>query len=224
MKRMRKMIISLIVLGLIFMSIIAVMIYRVRSYGSKYIMTAGELSGDFDAIIVLGAGVRSDGSPSDILVDRLKTSLEVHKSLGGSKFLLTGDHGRKNYNEVRAMKNFVKQHQIDEANIFMDHAGFNTYDSMYRARDIFEVKRAVVVTNRYHLPRALYIARKLGIEAYGIPSDLRNYYYMSSYKKRELLAQVKAFVNINFLKPLPAYLGESIPVSTSDGRVTDDEL
>lgn len=218
----KKIIISAVLICLFFVMLIIGTIFRVQSYGNKYIVNINELPKDIDVIIVLGAGVKKNGEPSDILVDRLKTALEVYNADESSKFLLTGDHGREEYNEVKAMKNYIKENNIDEAKIFMDHAGFNTYESMYRARDVFHVKKAVVVTNRYHLPRALYIARKLGIEAYGVPSDIRNYYYMRSYQKRELLAQVKDFMYINILKPLPTFLGDPIPVSTSDGRVTDD--
>ena len=121
------------------------------------------------------------------------------------------------------MKKYILQNDIDEKIIFMDHAGFSTYDTMYRAKEIFKVDKAIIVTNEYHLPRALYIARKLGIDAYGIKSDKRQYQLMDSYKKRELLAQLKDFVYVNILKPEPKFLGEVIPVSGSDGRVTEDE-
>lgn len=218
----KKIFISSIVLCLLFLVLIFGIVFRIQNYGKRYMLNINNLPMDLDAIIVLGAGVKDDGTPSDILVDRLKTALEVYKAGASRKFLLTGDHGRKEYNEVRAMKNYVKEQNVDESKIFMDHAGFSTYESMYRARDIFKVKKAVIVTNEYHLPRALYIARKMGIEAYGISSDIRNYYYIKAYKKREILAQVKAFIDINVLKPLPTFLGEPIPVSTSDGRATED--
>lgn len=218
----KKIFISSIVLCLLFLVLIFGIVFRIQNYGKRYMLNINNLPMDLDAIIVLGAGVKDDGTPSDILMDRLKTALEVYKTEVSSKILLTGDHGRKEYNEVRAMKNYVKEQNVDESKIFMDHAGFSTYESMYRARDVFKVKKAVIVTNEYHLPRALYIARKMGIEAYGISSDIRNYYYIKAYKKREILAQVKAFIDINILKPLPTFLGEPIPVSTSDGRATED--
>jgi SanA protein len=203
--------------------LIVSIIFKVRSYGDKYILDLNDLPKNNDAIIVLGAGVRSDGTPSDILADRLETSIEAYNSGLGSTFILSGDHGREDYNEVGAMKKYILKNDIDEKIIFMDHAGFSTYDTMYRAKEIFKVDKAIIVTNEYHLPRALYIARKLGIDAYGIKSDKRQYQLMDSYKKRELLAQIKDFVYVNILKPEPKFLGESIPVSSSDGRVTEDE-
>ena len=211
-----------IILLMIFIISISITISTVNSY-KKYIYNIEDIPSENDAIIVLGAGVRGDGTPSDILADRLETSLEVFGAGLGNTFLLSGDHGREEYNEVGSMKKYILQKDIDEKIIFMDHAGFSTYDTMYRAKEIFKVDKAIIVTNEYHLPRALYIARKLGIDAYGIKSDKRQYQLMDSYKKRELLAQLKDFVYVNILKPEPKFLGEVIPVSGSDGRVTEDE-
>lgn len=212
--------ISLIVITIL---IISITISIVNSY-KKYIYSIEDMPSGNDAIIVLGAGVRKDGTPSDILSDRLQTSLEVFESRLGNTFILSGDHGSEEYNEVRAMKDYIMNGNIDERLIFMDHAGFSTYDTMYRANEIFKVDKAIIVTNEYHLPRALYIARKLGIEAYGVKSDKREYQLMDSYKKREILAQLKDFFYVNILKPEPKFLGKSIPVnsSSSDGRVTED--
>jgi SanA protein len=203
--------------------LIVSIIVRVKSYGDKYILDLNDLPKNNNAIIVLGAGVRSDGTPSDILADRLESSVEAYNSGLGNTFVLSGDHGREDYNEVGAMKRYILKSDIDEKVIFMDHAGFSTYDTMYRAKEIFKVDKAIIVTNEYHLPRALYIARKMGIDAYGLKSDKREYQLMDSYKKRELLAQLKDFVYVNILKPEPKFLGEAIPVSSSDGRVTEDE-
>lgn len=203
--------------------LIVSIIVKVKSYGDKYILDLNDLPKNNNAIIVLGAGVRNDGTPSDILADRLEASIEAYNSELGSTFVLSGDHGREDYNEVGAMKKYILKNDIDEKVIFMDHAGFSTYDTMYRAKKIFKVDKAIIVTNEYHLPRALYIARKMGIDAYGLKSDKREYQLMDSYKKRELLAQLKDFFYVNILKPEPKFLGEAIPVSSSDGRVTEDE-
>ncbi|MDU5110026.1 MAG: ElyC/SanA/YdcF family protein [Clostridium sp.] len=218
-KRTMGIFISLFIASLI---IVILAISSVNSY-KKYIYNIEDIPKGNDAIIVLGAGVRSDGTPSDILSDRLETSIEVYNEGAASALILSGDHGREEYNEVGAMKDYVLSNNIDESTVFMDHAGFSTYDTMYRAKEIFKVKSAVIVTNEYHLPRALYIARKLGIEAYGVKSDKRGYQLMDSYKKREVLAKLKDFAYVNIIKPEPKFLGESIPVSTSDGRLTEDD-
>lgn len=217
-KRVMGIFISLIVIAIL---IISITISVVSSY-KKYIYNIEDIPSGNDAIIVLGAGVRGDGTPSDILSDRLETSLEVFEAGLGNTFILSGDHGREEYNEVRAMKEYIIKGNVDEKLIFMDHAGFSTYDTMYRAKEIFKVNKAVIVTNEYHLPRALYIARKLGIDAYGVKSDIREYQLMDSYKKREKLAQLKDFLYVNILKPESKFLGDAIPVNSSDGRVTED--
>lgn len=205
--------------------IVVSVIGTVQKKGEKNITTIDSLEEDVDAIIVLGAGVKDDGSPSDILEDRLKTAIEVYNSGVCSKFILSGDHGRESYNEVKAMKEYIMSNcEVEEMDIFMDHAGFSTYDSIYRAKEIFEVDNAIIITNEYHLPRALYIANKMDIKAQGISSDIRNYLFIASYTSREKLAQFKDFIFVNILKPEPEFLGDSIPVSTSDGRVTNDEI
>lgn len=218
-KRTMGIFVSLLIVSLI---IVILAISNVNSY-KKYIYNIEDIPKGKDAIIVLGAGVKNDGTPSDILADRLETSIEVYNEGAAGALILSGDHGREEYNEVGAMKDYVLKNNIDESIVFMDHAGFSTYDTMYRAKEIFKVKSAVIVTNEYHLPRALYIARKLGIEAYGVKSDKRGYQLMDSYKKREALAKLKDFAYVNVLKPEPKFLGESIPVSTSDGRLTEED-
>jgi len=167
-KRTMSIFISLLIVSLI---IIILAISNVNSY-KKYIYNIEDIPKGKDAIIVLGAGVKKDGTPSDILADRLETSIEVYNEGASSALILSGDHGREEYNEVGAMKDYVVNN-IDDSNVFMDHAGFSTYDTMYRAKEIFKVKSAIIITNEYHLPRALYIAIKLGIEAYGVKSDKR---------------------------------------------------
>lgn len=201
------------------------MMMNVEKRGHDKIISLECVTDDVDAIIVLGAGVKSDGMPCDMLIDRLKIAIEVYNKAPNAKILLSGDHGSKTYNEVKAMKKYVMENSdIDESDIFLDHAGFSTYDTMYRAESIFKVESAIVITNKYHLPRALYIGNSRGIEVYGISSDIRNYMNIDSYKTREKLAQMKDFLYVNIFKPEPTYLGEEIPINSSDGRITDDEL
>lgn len=217
----------LISLSVILIGIIACafMINCVDEKGVKNIISFEEISdNEVDAIIVLGAGVKEDGSPCQMLEDRLKTAIAVYNKLDKKcKILLSGDHGQDNYNEVKTMKKYILDNlSISESDIFMDHAGFSTYDTMYRAKDIFEVNKAIVITNGYHLPRALYLAQKKNIEALGVASDLREYLGIDYYKFRERFSQIKAFLMSNITKSKPKFLGEKIPISTSDGRITED--
>ncbi|MBR3691875.1 MAG: YdcF family protein [Clostridia bacterium] len=181
--------------------------------------TAAELS-DIDCILVLGCGVRPDGSPSDMLADRLQRGIDLYSAGAAPKLLMSGDHGTKGYNEVGAMKAFADAAGVPAADVFLDHAGFSTYESVYRAKEIFKAERVIIVTQGYHLHRALYIARELGLEAWGVDADLRSYYGQTARDVREILARCKDFAMCIF-KPEPTYLGDSIPVS-GDGKITHD--
>lgn len=176
---------------------------------------------EVDCILVLGCGVRPDGTPSDMLHDRLRRSVELYELGAAPKLLMTGDHGDQYYNEVEAMKQFAVAAGIASEDVFMDHAGFSTYESMYRATEIFQAKKIVIVTQGYHLHRAIYIARALGMEAYGVDSDYRNYVGQTAMDTREVLARVKDFITV-VLRPKPTYLGEAIPI-WGDGNLTNDE-
>jgi len=174
-----------------------------------------------DCILVLGAGIRDNGTPSHMLEDRLKTGIQLYEMGTAPKLLMSGDHGRIGYNEVGVMKSFSVQRGIPDSNVFMDHAGFSTYESLYRARDVFMAKKIIIVTQEYHLYRALFIAESLGLEAYGVSADLRTYMGQPLREIREIAARLKDAV-LCILKPEPTYLGESIPIS-GDGNLTNDE-
>lgn len=175
---------------------------------------------NIDCIIVLGAGIWGD-RPSPMLEDRLLQAIELYKNNVSAKIIMSGDHGREEYDEVNTMKNFAIEHGVPSEDIFMDHAGFSSYESMYRAKEIFGAKKVVVVTQKYHLYRALYIANSLGLEAYGVNSDPRRYAGSMYREAREILARNKDFIKCIF-KPEPTYMGETIPVS-GNGDVTNDK-
>lgn len=174
---------------------------------------------DIDCIIVLGAGIWGD-KPSPMLEDRLLEGIKLYKNNVSSKIIMSGDHGKEEYDEVNIMKNYAIENGIPSENVFMDHAGFSTYESIYRAKEIFEAKKVVIVTQKYHLYRALYIANQLGLEAYGVGADPRQYVGATYRELREILARDKDFVKCLF-KPEPTYLGDTIPVS-GNGDVTND--
>lgn len=174
-----------------------------------------------DCIIVLGAGVKPDGTPSDMLKDRLDTAVEAYKRGLSQKILMSGDHGRDDYDEVNAMKKYAIAQGIPSSDIFMDHAGFSTYDSMSRAKEIFQINKAFVVSQRYHLYRALYLANSKGIKCYGIAADHSAYKGQKMRDIREVAARTKDFLKAIF-SPAPKFLGETIPVS-GDGDITNDQ-
>lgn len=176
---------------------------------------------EVDCILVLGAGVWSGNRPSPMLEDRLNQGIELYREGVSNRLLMSGDHGRKEYDEVNVMKSFAIEKGIRSEDIFMDHAGFSTYDSMYRARDIFQSDKIVIVTQGYHMYRALYVANQLGIEAYGVASDPRMYSGQNYRELREMLARGKDSI-FCLLRLKPTYLGEAIPVS-GNGDITNDK-
>lgn len=187
----------------------------IKYSASPYILETwqtGEL--DADCILVLGAGVSEEGEPRLLLRDRLNTGVELYHMGVSERLLMSGDHGRVEYDEVNTMRLYAMKEHIPIEDIFMDHAGFSTYESMYRAKEIFAVDSVVIVTQRYHLYRAVYIARSLGLEAYGVACDPGEYHGQIWLDARELLARNKDFLYAAF-KPEPTYLGPEIPVTGS---------
>lgn len=177
------------------------------------------LSGD--CVLVLGCGVRKDGKPSQMLRDRLDVAIEAYNMGIAERLLMSGDHGRAGYDEVNAMKDYAMEKGVPSENIFMDHAGFSTYESMYRAREVFRCERVVIVTQTYHLYRAIYNARAMGMEAAGIPSDIRRYARQRYFDLREAAARFKDVIWCAF-KPEPTYLGEAISIF-GNGDATNDQ-
>jgi SanA protein len=173
------------------------------------------------AILVLGSQTRGT-KLSRVLQDRVDAGINLMLNNRGQKLLLSGDHGQIYYDEVNAMRLYVLANApfINEEDIFMDHAGFSTWDSVNRARDVFEVKDILIVTQQFHISRAVCMARSLGMDAvgYGINQDHFKGSYLRSWRFREYFARIKALYSI-IAKPKPRYLGDKIPI-LGDGRAT----
>lgn len=216
-----------ILIGSLFLLILGVVLvfginFYVKLSTKKQILTedkAKELN-NVDCILILGAGVWGD-KPSPMLKDRLDKGIELYKSGVAPKIIMSGDHGRKEYDEVNLMKNYAIEEGVPSEDIFMDHAGFSTYDSMYRAKNVFQVKKMVVVSQQFHLYRALYISNALDVEAYGVMAEPTKYSGQFYRELREILARDKDFVK-SILKPKSTYVGKSIPVS-GNGDETNDK-
>ena len=222
---MREEILKCGIIGIVVLVVIAIIALGINLFvklsTKKQIIKEDQYSNlsDVDCIIILGAGIWGD-KPSPMLEDRLQEGIKLYQNNVSDKIIMSGDHGKKEYDEVNIMKNYVVERGIPSENIFMDHAGFSTYESIYRAKEIFQAKKIVIVTQKYHLYRALYIANRLGIEAYGVGSDPRQYVGATNREIREILARNKDFIKCIF-KPKPTYLGDTIPVS-GNGDVTND--
>ena len=173
-----------------------------------------------DCILVLGCSVRADGTPSRMLSERVEKAVELYFEGAAPKLLMSGDHGKVNYNEVGAMKELAISLGVPSEDIFEDHAGFSTYESMYRAKAIFGAEKIIVVTHNYHLFRAIYIAEGFGMTAKGVACAY-NYDIFAQLRRdlREVVARTKDFFSVIF-KPEPTYLGEKISLK-GDGNVTE---
>jgi SanA protein len=216
-KKYKKIIFGFIVLIII---IIALINIYVNSKSKRYIYTRIEEVPACYTAIVLGALVSNTGYPSKFLKDRMDVAIELYTGKKIKRFLLSGDHGRKNYDEVNSMKNYLLEKGINTEDIFLDHAGFDTYSTIVRAKEVFGVEKAIIVTQEFHLSRAVYIARSKGIEAYGIKADRQDYYSLVRLKIRETIAKVKAFSEVMINKK-PRFLGNKIPI-TGDSKLSYD--
>ena len=160
--------------------------------------------------IVFGAGVWEDGTPTPMLADRVQGAVNLYKIGHVNKILMTGDNSTPDYNEVKAMEEYAISHGVSIDNITLDYAGFSTYESCYRAQKIFGITKAVLVTQRYHLPRAVYTCRQLGVDAVGLGTEdwgkFRND-SMRRYSTREFLAVLKALWEVHVTRPQPTFLG-----------------
>jgi vancomycin permeability regulator SanA len=160
--------------------------------------------------IVFGAGVRPNGQPSPMLADRVRAAVELYREGRVQRLLMTGDNSRPDYDEVGAMRRYAVGQGVPAEAIVLDHAGFSTYESCYRAGAIFGVQSAVLVTQRYHLPRAVYTCGQLGVDAVGFGTPDWGAYsppLMASYAAREALATLNALWEVHVTRPTPTYLG-----------------
>lgn len=216
MKRFIKIICIIFMLGLL---LILGINYYVKLSMKKYIVEDND-NLDSYCIIVLGAGIKNN-KPSPMLEDRLKMGISLYNNDRSNKIIMSGDHGRDEYDEVNVMKKYAISKGVNSEDIFMDHAGFSTYDSIYRAKEIFKAKKVIIVSQRYHLYRALYIAKRLGLDAVGVAAEDIDYSGDNIREFREILARNKDVFKC-IIKPKPTYLGDTIPVS-GNGDDTNDK-
>ena len=163
------------------------------------------------AAIVFGAGLMVDGSPTSVLKDRVATAADLYNSGKINKILMSGDNRFLNYNEPGAMKTYALELGIPEEDIVLDYAGRRTYDTCYRAKEIFQLSSAILVTQQFHLPRALYTCNALGLESVGVTADLRPYRDSGYWSIREIIASLVAFAQVHITKPEPV-LGDPEPI------------
>ena len=193
----------LIVLIVIILVPVIINFYVILSTKNRIVSGDSELLTDIDYIVVLGAGIWS-GKPSPMLEDRLKTGISLYNNDISNKILITGDHMNDDYDEVTVMKNYLLEHGIPEEDIITDNYVISTYDSIYRVKNVYKSNKVVIVSQRYHLYRALFLSDNLDLESYGVEANLR-YYYGQWYREiREILARNKDFIK-GIIKPKAVY-------------------
>ncbi len=198
------------VTSLILLIVIFASYFLVHHEASTYIYTSISDLPDAQAVLIPGAAILPDGVLSPVLKDRVDTAIEVYRAGKVSKILVTGDNSTLAYNEVNPVRLYLLEKEVPDEDIFLDHAGFNTYSSMYRARDVFLVESMIIVTQSFHLSRAVYTAKHLGFTAFGISAD-QGQYLQSNYT-RELFANVKLMIDLLF-HTQPKFLGDEIPIT-----------
>ncbi len=224
MKKIKTIIIILFILGLAGLATLLGLDYYVRSSTSDFILDleASSTLEDVDYILILGAGLNSDGTPSPMLKERLDAGIELYKEGVSDKILVSGDHLEADHDEVNSMKNYMTKEGIPSDAIYMDHAGISTYDSFYRAKEMFSAHSVIAVTQKYHLYRSIYIGKSLGLAVHGYDATRKTYSGQLYRDAREILARVKDFVKC-LAKPTSSYLGEAIPVSAGGNATNDRE-
>ncbi len=187
----------------------------VRDKAGSRIWSAQELAASgrqYDCVLVLGCRVYDNGELSSMLEDRMLTGVELVHAGVSDTLLVSGDHRTDAYNEVDAMKRFAVEHGVPSERVFQDHDGYSTYDSISRLKKIYGAGRVVIVTQEYHLYRALYLAEKLGMEAVGVAADRQSYQKQSFRDVREVLARCKD-VFFGLKQPLPEVMGSPVDLS-----------
>lgn len=221
-KSIFKIVIGVFGLALSGLCLLYVINWRVVSDSAPLIYQDWQAAPHAQAALVLGARVYADGRLSDILKDRADTALDLYNNGQVDRILVSGDHGQTTYDEVNALRDYFLEAGVAPEDLFLDHAGFDTYDSVYRAKHIFQAESLLIVTQNFHLPRALFIARDVGVEAQGVSAD-RHQYVMARYNDlRETLARVKAYGEV-LINAQPKYLGEAIPLTGDSKQSWDRE-
>ncbi|MBP9757607.1 MAG: YdcF family protein [Candidatus Pacebacteria bacterium] len=205
-----------IVIVVLFVLLISVLVpLAMRAIVQRNIFEAPDNVPQTDAALVLGASVVR-GKPSPVLEERAHTAVALYMMGKVTKILVTGDNGALTHDEVTPVRKYLIDAGVKPEDIFLDHAGFDTYSSMYRARDVFLADSVTIVTQDFHMPRAVFVARSLGINAYGVVPE-RGQGDMYDYI-REIPASMKALIDLA-IKRSPKYLGNEIPL-TGDGQST----
>ncbi|SNR50342.1 vancomycin high temperature exclusion protein [Flavobacterium sp. ov086] len=218
MKKYFKILLCLVIIGLV--AVLSVN-YYVTSSTKKYINYSLKKFPKNDVGIIFGAGINGD-QPSKYLKDRLDAGISLYKAKRINKILLSGDNGRDEYDELTVMKNYCFRNGVDTTKIFVDYAGFDTYSTMYRAKHIFKIKKATLISQEYHLNRAIYIGQKLGIKSVGYSANNGEYHGYKYVCFREYLSRFKSFFDV-LRNREPRFLGNPIDINGASNYSKEDK-
>jgi SanA protein len=216
MRSMTKAFASVSIITLILAGAVLIALWELRAWFQ--VRAADRIYADVNSVpptpvaLVLGAGLWKDGTPTPALYDRVTTAVDLYKAGKVKKLLMTGDNRFINYNEPEAMRKLAVQLGVPAADIVLDYAGRRTYDSCYRAKEIFQVKQVVIVTQRFHLDRSLFLCDAMGVSSVGMAADRRAYPTLGWWELREVFATAAAWWDVNIGHPIPV-LGEKLPIS-----------
>lgn len=197
---------------LIFISVTNIVFYTATK---QYVFNTIDNAPSAEVALIPGAALLINGTPAPIFIDRANTAIDLYKAGKVSKILVSGDNSTVSHNEVNPALLYLLNEGIPRQDIFLDHAGFDTYSSLYRARDIFGVSSLIIATQSFHLPRAIFIARHLGLQAYGMNADVGH--ILSRNYVREVFSDEKALFDLVF-HTKPKYLGDPIPIMGDGGN------
>ena len=200
----------LLLIILWFVSLFAINFYVV-DFWKKFILEPQNIK-NYKIWLVLWAGIKKNSIPTDILKDRLQIAYNYYKKWKIKKIIVSGDNAKNYHNEPEVMKKYLINLWVKNQDIYPDYAWFDTYDSIYRAKEIFDAKEIIIFTQKYHLYRSLYIANKLWLKAIWVETDLHKYLWYTRFKLRELLSRIKAFLEIEIFKSKPKFLGDKIEI------------
>ncbi|WP_119793080.1 SanA/YdcF family protein [Flavobacterium anhuiense] len=218
MKKYFKIALYLAIIGLI--AVVSVNYYVKSSTKTKIYYSAKKFPKN-DVGIIFGAGINGN-QPSKYLKDRLDSGIMLWKAKRINKILLSGDNGRDEYDELTVMKNYCYNHGVDTTKIFIDYAGFDTYSTMYRAKHIFKIKRATLISQKYHLNRAIYIGQKLGIKCVGYSANKGEYLGYKYVCFREYGSIFKSFFDV-LRNREPRFLGSEIDINGESNYSKEDK-
>lgn len=211
MKKLKKFILPTIILSLIGIIVVLVTNSNVTARTEKMIFTELKDVPKTKVAIIFGAGIKGD-KPSRYLKDRLDAGIALYKNNKVDKILLSGDNGRDEHDELTVMKLYCQKNGVDTTKIYIDYAGFDSYSTMYRAKHIFKVDTAILVSQKYHLNRCVYIGDKLGVKSYGYSANRGVYPGYKYYSFREKLSITKSVFDI-IRNRKPKYLGEAVDIN-----------